>query len=479
MIDTQAIRNKILDLAMRGKLTEQLPGDGTAEELYEQIQAEKQELIKAGRIKKEKPMSDIPPEDVPFPLPNSWKWVYLGELFQHNTGKALNARDRQGQILDYITTSNLYWDHFELDELKQMPFTEAEIEKCTVKKGDLLVCEGGDIGRSAIWPFDYDMRIQNHIHRLRRYSSSICTEFYYYVLWFYKQTGRIKGIGIGLQGFSSKRVHSLVVPFTPYKEADRIVEKIRKAFSILDTIDSLQTQYADNLTALKAKLIDAAIQGKLTEQLPEDGTAEELYRQIQAEKQALIKAGKIKKEKPLPEITVDEIPFEIPENWKWCRLLDLCKSVSDGDHQAPPQVKEGIPFLVISNVSKGFIDLTDVRHVPFDYYNSLSYERTAEQGDVLFTVTGSFGIPVIVDTGEKFCFQRHMALLKPLIDTAYLHHALQSGYVQKKCDDIAIGTAQRTVGIKQLRIIPIPLPPLEEQRRISERLERLFSTLEQ
>ena len=281
MIDTQAIRSKILDVAMRGQLTEQHAEDGTAEELYQQIQIEKQSLIDGGQIKKERPLPDITAEMVPFTIPQSWKWVYLGELFQHNTGKALNASDTQGQLLEYITTSNLYWDHFELDELKTMPFTESEIEKCTVKKGDLLVCEGGDIGRSAIWPYDYDMRIQNHIHRLRKYSDSVCTEFYYYLLWLYKQTGRINGIGIGLQGFSSKRVHSLVVPLVPYNEAIRVVEIIKQAFSDLDVVDELQEQYTDNLSSLKNKLIDSAIQGKLTEQLPEDGTAEELYQQIQ------------------------------------------------------------------------------------------------------------------------------------------------------------------------------------------------------
>ena len=231
MIDTQAIRSKILDLAMRGKLTEQLPEDGTAEELYRQIQKEKQALVKVGKIKKEKPLPVISEEEKPFPIPASWRWIYLGELFQHNTGKALNSNDTQGRQREYITTSNLYWNRFELDGLKTMPFTDSELEKCTVKKGDLLVCEGGDIGRAAIWPYDYDMRIQNHIHRLRRYSATICTEFYYYLLWFYKQTGRIDGIGIGLQGFSSKRVHSLIVPLAPSTEAIRVVEVIKQAFS--------------------------------------------------------------------------------------------------------------------------------------------------------------------------------------------------------------------------------------------------------
>ena len=329
MIDTQAIRSKILDLAMRGQLTEQLPEDGTAEDLYQQILEEKQKLIKEGKIKKQKTLPEITDEEIPFDIPKNWKWVYLGELFEHNTGKALKTSDQNGQLLEYITTSNLYWDHFELKKLKSMYFKESEIDKCTVKKGDLLICEGGDIGRSAIWTFDYEIRIQNHIHKLRKYSELIYTDFYYYLLWLYKQTDRISGIGIGLQGFSSKRVHSLIVPFVPYYEAVRVVLKVKKAFSVLDTIDKLQAQYADNLTALKSKLIDAAIQGKLTEQLPEDGTAEELIDRIKIEKEALISSRKIPKEKALPKINSGDIPFCIPENWKWVRVRDVATYMTD------------------------------------------------------------------------------------------------------------------------------------------------------
>ena len=145
----------------------------------------------------------------------------------------------------------------------------------------------------------------------------------------YKQTDRISGIGIGLQGFSSKRVHSLIVPFVPYYEAVRVVLKVKKAFSVLDTIDKLQAQYADNLTALKSKLIDAAIQGKLTEQLPEDGTAEELIDRIKIEKEALISSRKIPKEKALPKINSGDIPFDIPDNWNWVRVQDVATYITD------------------------------------------------------------------------------------------------------------------------------------------------------
>ena len=471
MIDTQAIRSKILDLAIRGQLTEQLPEDGTAEKLYQQIQEEKAVLIKTGIIKKEKQLPRIQAEEVPFSLPESWKWVYLGELFQHNTGKALNASDRQGQMLDYITTSNLYWDRFELDDLKQMPFTESEIEKCTVKKGDLLVCEGGDIGRSAIWPFDYDMRIQNHIHRLRKYSDSICTEFYYYLLWFYKQTGRINGIGIGLQGFSSKRVHSLVVPFAPYSEAVRVVEKVKAAFSILDTIDTLQAEYAENRVSLKSKLIEAAIQGKLTEQLPEDGTAEELYQQIQHEKQELVRAGKIKKDKPLPEITEGEIPFDIPDNWKMCRLGSVITLVSGTDYKPEEYNDEnrGTPYITgASNLLPGGVLINRWTETP---------RCIANTGDVLLVCKGSgYGKVAMCDVEEAHIARQIMAVKKSdLLNMRYILYFLTANfaYLKGKGQGLIPGVDRNSV----LSMI-FPLPPLKEQNRIVDKLDELTGLIE-
>ncbi len=231
--DAESLKAKLITLGIQGRLTEQLESDGTAEELYQQIQAEKQRLIKEGKIKREKPLPEISEDEIPFEIPENWKWVYLGEIFQHNTGKALNSANADGKLLEYITTSNVYWDRFELKSLKQMRFTEDEIEKCTIKKGDLLICEGGDIGRSAIWCFDYDMRIQNHLHRLRGYIPDICVKYYYYLMWLYKATGKIDGRGIGLQGFSSKRVHSLIVPLPPLAEQKRIAETLERVLGVL------------------------------------------------------------------------------------------------------------------------------------------------------------------------------------------------------------------------------------------------------
>ena len=477
----QELKNSILQLAIQGKLVEQRPEEGTAEELFARIQEEKQRLIKEGKIKKEKPLPEITEDEKPFEIPESWMWVRLGEIFQHNTGKALNSTNRSGVSLKYITTSNLYWNRFELSNLKEMFFTDTELEKCTVQKGDLLVCEGGDIGRAAIWQSDDNIRIQNHIHRLRAYST-VCTEFFYYLFYLYKHAGWIGGKGIGIQGLSSKAIHILVFPLPPFAEQKRIVAKIEELLPYIDRyeqawskLEQFNRRFPEDM---KKSLLQYAIQGKLVEQRPEEGTAEELFSQIQEEKQRLIAEKKIKKEKPLPEITEDEKPFEIPESWMWVRLLDVCKTIADGDHQAPPQVPSGIPFLVISNISKGNLDFSNTRYVTQEYFDSLAYERIAESNDILFSVTGSYGIPVIVDCEQKFCFQRHIALIKGMININYLWLLLGSPVVKVQCDKVATGTAQKTVGLKSLKNIAVPLPPLAEQKRIVEKLEQLLPLCE-
>ena len=253
MIITNA-KSKILDLAIRGQLVPQDPADEPASVLLERIRAEKEELIKQGKIKRDKKESFIfrgednsyyekidmevrcINSEIPFDLPETWCWCRLGTLFAHNTGKALNSADSAGTPMTYITTSNLYWDRFELDSLKEMLFADSEIDKCTVKKGDLLVCEGGDIGRSAIWMFEENIRIQNHIHRLRPYIS-LSNRFYYYVMYMWKQLGLIGGQGIGLQGFSSKMLHNLIVPLPSIDEQERIVAFIDKLFEQIESIE--------------------------------------------------------------------------------------------------------------------------------------------------------------------------------------------------------------------------------------------------
>ena len=212
-------KSKILDLAIHGKLVPQDPNDEPASELLKRIN----------------PEAEITCDNGHYPV--GWIDVILGDIFYHNTGKALNSSNKEGVLRNYLTTSNVYWNQFDLSLVKQMPFRDNELEKCTVQKGDLLVCEGGDIGRSAIWNFDYNICIQNHIHRLRP-KGDLNVSFYYYVLRFLKEHNRIGGKGIGLLGLSSNELHKIGMPLPPRKEQDRIVLKIEELFSVFDNIQN-------------------------------------------------------------------------------------------------------------------------------------------------------------------------------------------------------------------------------------------------
>ena len=244
---------------------------------------------------------------------------------------------------------------------------------------------------------------------------------------------------------------------------------------------------------LRQKILDLAIRGKLVQQDPTDEPASELLKKIKAEKDALVKAGKIKKDKHESHIfkgddnryyeqidgktadITDEIPFDLPDGWAWCRLSSICQSVIDGDHQPPPQSPQGIPFLVISNISDGQLSFNQTRFVTEEYYNSLAEVRVPQCGDILLTVTGSYGIAVQIQENKKFCFQRHIALLKTILtNNKLLEQWLSSGFSKKQFDNSVTGTAQQTLGLNALRSTLLPLPPLAEQQRIVAQIETLL-----
>ena len=481
----QELKNSILQLAIQGKLVEQRPEEGTAEELFARIQEEKRRLIKEGKIKREKPLPEITEDEKPFEIPESWMWVRLGEIFQHNTGKALNSTNRSGVSLKYITTSNLYWNRFELSNLKEMFFTDTELEKCTVQKGDLLVCEGGDIGRAAIWQSDNNIRIQNHIHRLRSYIT-VCTEFFYYLFYLYKHAGWIGGKGIGIQGLSSKSIHILVFPLPPLAEQKRIVAKIEELLPYIDRyeqawskLEQFNSRFPEDM---KKSLLQYAIQGKLVEQRPEEGTAEELFAQIQAEKQRLIAEKKIKKEKPLPEITEDEKTCDIPEGWMWCRLGEIVTVLGGKRIPAGRQLtteNTGYKYIRVSDMKDGTVLTEGLLYVPSDIFPSIA-RYIIHKEDIYITVAGTIGrvgkIPEEIDGANLT--ENADRLVFSMLEQNWLIKCLESNMVQSQIANVTTKVGQPKLAIKRIQELVIPLPPIAEQKRIVARLEELLPLCE-
>jgi len=512
----QQLKNSILQMAVQGKLVPQDPNDEPASVLLERIRAEKERLIKEKKIKREKnpsvifkgtdntPYEKIGDEvwsladEVPFDIPDSWEWVRLGELFQHNTGKALNAANRTGQLKQYITTSNLYWDRFELDNLKEMHFSESEVEKCTVIKGDLLVCEGGDIGRAAIWPYDYPMCIQNHIHRLRAYAP-ICTRFFYYLFDLYKHAGWIGGKGIGIQGLSSNAIHVLLFPLPPLAEQYRIVDAIDALQPYADSyagvesnLEKLNTTFPERL---KKSILQEAVQGKLVPQDPSDEPAEALLERIRAEKQRLIKEGKIKKDKHeavifrrdnshyekldgVERCIDEELPFEIPENWCWCRLGTIAAVLGGKRIPAGRKLTEcntGHVYIRVSDMTDGGVSTDRLLYVPEDIYPSIS-RYIINKTDVFITVAGTIGrvgkIPDELD-GANLTENADRLVLAG-VNQDWLIKVLQSGLIQEQIAAATTQVGQPKLAIARIERFLIPLPPLAEQHRIVQRIVELL-----
>ena len=508
----QQLKNSILQMAVQGKLVPQDPNDEPASVLLERIRKEKEQLIKEGKIKKEKNPSyifrgadNLPYEkvgknepvciadEVPFEIPESWEWVRLGNIFQHNTGKALNASNRTGSLLPYITTSNLYWDRFELGNLREMYFSENEIEKCTATKGDLLVCEGGDIGRAAIWMFDEDIRIQNHIHKLRSYTE-VCTEFFYYLFYLYKHAGWIGGKGIGIQGLSANALHALLFPLPPLSEQKRIVSKIKESEPLMEKyadvekyLDKLNTEFPDQL---RKSILQEAVQGKLVPQDPTDEPVSVLLQRIRAEKQHLVKEGKIKKDKHesvifrrdnshyekrgSEEVCIDDdIPFEIPENWCWARMGSYL-DVRDGTHDTPKYVLEGIPLVTSKNLCTGKIDFSTAKFIRREDQLAISLRSKVDAGDIMYAMIGSIGNPVLYNGNAEFSI-KNMALFKKIangLDMEYVYWFLYLS--QDTMKKFASGGVQSFVSLGYLRNYWIPVPPIQEQHRIVTAIKQIL-----
>ena len=484
----QELKNSLLQRAFQGKLVEQIPSEGSGEGLLSQILKEKKQLIKAKKVKKDKSLPEISEDDLPFDIPETWTWAYVGDLFMHNTGKAQNASgSEKGVIRKFITTSNLYWNRFDFSKVKEMPFTEQELERCTVQKGDLLVCEGGDCGRSAIWNYDEEVCIQNHVHRLRPYSE-VSIEYFYHLFYLYKFTRRLRGRGVAIQGLSNDAIHKVVCPLPPLAEQKRIVKKIEELLPYIDRYEVAWTKM-ENFNQrfpidMQKSILQMAVQGKLVPQDKSEGTADELYVKLQEEKTQLIKAGVIKRDKRtegLSDPTDDDKPFDIPETWKFVYLGSILNKLTDGTHKTPKYSTEGIKFVSVKDMSNGSLSLEHTKFITAEEHAELYTRCNPERGDMLLSKVGTTGVPAIVDTDEPFSLFVSVALLKynhACIDEKYFYYLLKSPLVQQQATENTRGVGNKNWVLDAIAKTVVVLPPFAEQKRIVAKLDEILPLCE-
>ena len=515
MIDTAALREKVLDLAIRGKLVPQDPTDEPASVLLERIHEQKLQMVREGKLKAKDVKDDTIifkgddncyyekysdgsvkniQDEIPFELPDTWSWVRLGVIFSHNTGKALKTSNTIGKKLTYITTSNLYWNSFVVESLKEMYFTESEIEKYTIRKGDLLVCEGGDIGRAAIWTFDYDMRIQNHIHKLRAYYP-IETKLYYYTFYYYKLIGKISGNGIGIQGLSSNALHNLIVPLPPIQEQTRITAAVNKCFLTADIIDENEKILQTDIEELKFKILELAIQGKLVPQDENDEPASVLLERIRDERKT--KLGKkyvesyiykgddncyYEKVGSTVKNITDQIPFSIPQNWSFVRLKELAKVVSGVSYDKRDICNDGIRIIRGGNISNlSIVLLPDDVFLPQKYYDN---EKEVKTEDIVIVAsTGSkiaIGRPAFADKSfPQTQIGAFLRIVRPYVPNVYqyLKCLFASNYYREHISDLVHGNTINNIKTEYLDEFIIPFPPIREQKEIANKVKILMDIL--
>ena len=512
------LKNSILQWAIQGKLVPQDPNDEPASVLLDKIRQEKERLIKEKKIKRDKNASIIYrgednsyyekilatgevkciDEEVPFEIPKGWEWTRIGNIFNHASGKQQSSSNKAGGTPQkFITTSNLYWGYFVLDNVKVMNFTDEEIKTYSATKGDLLVCEGGaGYGRSAIWNEDYDICLQNHVHRLRPCISGLC-EYVYHFMYLLKESNNLTSVGTAMPGLSANRLKGLLLPLPPLSEQRRIVTKLAELLSQIDKYSKVQNQLDElNITlkeSLKKSILQEAIQGKLVPHLTEDGTAQDLLEQIKTEKQKLVKEGKLKKSalatsvifrgddnkyyeqigKKCLDIT-EQIPFDLPESWSWARGMSVFMPMES------TKPSSDFVYIDVDAVNNRLNIIDNPKKVRFENAPSRA-TRKLHKNDLLFSMVRPYlkNIALVDDIYIDAIASTGFYVITPSLGyyPMFLFYLMLSNYVVDGLNAFMKGDNSPSINNCHIEDYLYPLPPIEEQKRIVNKIEQLFKQL--
>lgn len=488
-MNAQDLKNSILQLAVQGKLVEQRVEEGTARELLEQIKLEKEQLIKDKKIKKSKPLPEITEDEIPFEIPESWEWVRINGIVCNN------GQEKPQCKFSYIDIGSIDNVHQKLNQNENI--VEAKDAPSRARK----IVKYGDIIYSTVRPYLHNMCIIDKEFSFKPIAStgfavmSCLGKLYNRYLFFYLMSPTFDNYanasenarGATYPAINDDRLYRAIVPIPPLEEQHRIVAKIEEILPYIDQYDKVYTKLETFNKKfpedMKKSILQMAMQGKLVEQRPEEGTADELYGQIVAEKAQLIKDGKIKKEKPLPEITEDEIPFEIPSSWKWVKLNDLCEKIGSGSTPSGGRniyKEEGIKFLRSQNVYNDGIRYEGIVYISEELNKKGSIVKAK---DILLNITGgSIGrCAVVPDDFDIANINQHVMIIRGVnLDIRFwIHNIIISPYIQSKIMDVQVGVSREGLSAEKLKNFLIPLPPLEEQKRIVAKIEELLPYCDQ
>jgi len=515
----QQLKNSILQMAVQGKLVPQDPNDEPASVLLERIRAEKERLIKEKKIKREKnpsvifkgadntPYEKIDGEvrsladEVPFDIPDSWEWVTLQTIATSSLGKTLDKAKNKGNLKPYLCSINVYWDGIDLTTVKEARLEENELPKYLLRPGDLLICEGGDVGRSAVWESTQEMYYQNALHRVRFYGG-INPHYFQLLLECYKGNQILDAYskGMTIKHLVQTALNTIVFPLPPLSEQNRIVNAAKRLLPYLHSYDKAEQKLTALNTgfpeALKKSILQEAVQGKLVPQDPSDEPAEALLERIRVEKQRLIKEGKIKKNKHesvifrrdnshyekrgSEEVCIDdEIPFEIPESWAWARLSSFgVFSSGKTPSMSNPQFWNGnVPWVTSKDMKRPVITdsemhISELAAATMQLYPAGTLLLVARSGILKRLLPlCKLGIDSTINQDIKAFSLYDIKLSEWLF---YGIKAFEPFILKELVKSV---TTVESLKFDEFAAMLIPVPPLSEQRRIIDAIKTAMNLL--
>ncbi len=505
------LRKSILQLAIQGKLVKQDPKDEPASVLVEKIYEEKKKLIAEGKIKKEKVESRIfkgddnryyekiggevknITEEIPFEIPDSWRWVRLKYLSQFGMGQTILTKEMSNNGIPVYSAT--------IDN-KPLGYISKNLNKIKLSYDDLVIpARGNSIGHVTYIIDDEASCTQTTIW-MKLYLKKISVFLFYFFLCCKNKLFVHNGAAI--PQITIAKIQECLFPLPPLAEQERIVKEIRKYEPLIAEYDKLEkqlTKLENEITdKLKKSILQYAIEGKLVKQDPNDEPASVLLEKIKAEKEKLIREGKIKRDKNESYIyqgddknyyekntknnqilDISDYIFDIKKSWKWCTLGQLTKQITDGTHKTPEYTNTGIPFLSIQNISSGKFDLAHLKYISINEHKVLSKRCNPEVNDILLCRIGTLGKPIINKLDFEFSIFVSLGLIKLVLNEPlnYVYLVLSSPHISNFIDFIKVGGGTHTfkINVEDINKFPIPLPPLAEQQRIVNKVERLFNVL--
>ena len=511
----QELKNSILQLAIQGKLVEQRPEEGTAAELLEKILATKnaKSAKKNSRAETQRrrggnasalsapPREEIPDDEKPFDIPESWEWVRLGDVI-FNHGQKTPSED-----FSYIDIGSIDNKNQRLSEKETIVHASDASPRARkiVNKGDVLY--------ATVRPYLHNVCIidRDFSHEpiastgfaVMACAACLDNRFLFHFLLspdFDRYANSAENAkGVAYPAISDKRLYNAIIPLPPLAEQKRIVAKIEELLPLIDRYEKAWSKLEDFNRRfpvdMQKSVLQMAIQGKLVDQRPEEGTGEELLEKILAAKNAkgakknLTRSRGARGEKstsalsasPREEILDSEKPFDIPESWKWVRLGAVLDKLVDGTHRTPKYTTSGVPFVSVRNMSSGVLSLSDTKFISEEEHSELVKRCNPQRGDILLSKVGTTGVPAKVETDEQFSLFVSVALLKfnkALLDIDFLYLTILSPSFQKQCEEHTRGVGNKNWVIVDIANTIFPLPPLAEQKRIVAKLEELLPLCE-